>query len=326
MIKKFFKDHPIHKKIVPHLDLFYFLQPMKLFSIWIMVCIGMYLALFVQGYSPQFISNFNYKVLFLFSGISMISCSFYIQEQIDDSNDNIVLSYINKKHSNQFINSFYKIFLCTGVVVLIFVNWVNCTIGLLLILLNQYLLKKRSYFTIDDRYIHLIHGLFIAVLMFASGWGYINVEYGYKFFNTNLIFLLIPYLFIYISIFFIVDILNFLESNNSGFINSPSNIKKNTFLICVCIFTGFVVALNSNDPLASISIITSFPFFLYALVRSMKKDFQRAFMYPLGILIFFSVTIFPYLFIGCFLVFYLSKYYNWHRFNIHSPTFLVEND
>jgi hypothetical protein len=124
----------------------------------------------------------------------------------------------------------------------------------------------------------------------------------------------------------IVDILNFLESHDSYFISSKNNLKIITAIICLFIFIGFIFAFYTNDPLASITLITSAPFFLYALIRSMKRDFKRAFIYPLFIINFFCMTIFPFLFIPCFFVFYLSKYYNWHRFDIHFPTFLVEND
>ena len=93
-------------------------------------------------------------------------------------------------------------------------------------------------------------------------------------------------------------------------------------LVILAFFIGFYL----NDPLATTSTICSIPFFIYALIRCQKKDILRAIRYPIFILNFFTLTIYPILFIICGIVFYLSKYYYWHRFELHYPTCLVEND
>ena len=80
------------------------------------------------------------------------------------------------------------------------------------------------------------------------------------------------------------------------------------------------------DPLLSICTLVSIPFFVYALFRNLDKDITRAVRYPVFIFNFFVSTIYPYLSIALILIFYISKYYNWHRLNIHYPTFLVNND
>ena len=55
-------------------------------------------------------------------------------------------------------------------------------------------------------------------------------------------------------------------------------------------------------------------------------DILRIVKYPIFIFNFFIATIFPFLAIAVIILFYISKYYFWHRFDIHYPTFLVEND
>ena len=86
------------------------------------------------------------------------------------------------------------------------------------------------------------------------------------------------------------------------------------------------MGIINHDPLLSIVVITSITFYFYSFLRSEYKDLIRSFTYPLAIFNLFLMTIFPYLFIFHFILFYISKYYNWHRFDIHHPTFLVDND
>ena len=44
MVKKFFRDHTIHKKIVPFLDYFFLLRPSYFFNIWLLFCAGMFVV------------------------------------------------------------------------------------------------------------------------------------------------------------------------------------------------------------------------------------------------------------------------------------------
>ena len=39
-----------------------------------------------------------------------------------------------------------------------------------------------------------------------------------------------------------------------------------------------------------------------------------------------SLSYYPWLVVPLLCTYYLSKYYYWHRFDLHYPTFLVDND
>ena len=95
-------------------------------------------------------------------------------------------------------------------------------------------------------------------------------------------------------------------------------------LIFIC--GAFVFAFNHGEPLASTAALVSIPFFVFTVIRRLKKDVLRNIRYPIFILNFFTLSIYPWLFVPLAITFYLSKYYYWHRFDIHYPTFLVEND
>ena len=49
MIKDFLKSHPIHKTIVPYLDLIMISKLSLFFAVWPMICIGMYIGSLVNN-------------------------------------------------------------------------------------------------------------------------------------------------------------------------------------------------------------------------------------------------------------------------------------
>ena len=63
MFKNFLKNHPIHKKISAKLDPLFIFRPTIFFSVWLLVCIGMYLPLFMLESHPIFISDLNFKTI-----------------------------------------------------------------------------------------------------------------------------------------------------------------------------------------------------------------------------------------------------------------------
>ena len=95
-------------------------------------------------------------------------------------------------------------------------------------------------------------------------------------------------------------------------------------LILICL--AFAYALYHKDPIASTATLVSIPFFFMTVIRRMEKDVLRAIRYPIFILNFFALSVYPWLFLPLIITFYLSKYYYWHRFDLHYPTFLVDYD
>ena len=314
MIKNFFKNHPIHKKIVIYFDLFNLLAPLNYFLIWSMLSVGMYLGLFILDQSPQFIINHHYKVFFLFFGISTIMSSYYIDQQLVQSNKRSSINFIKEKYSINFIQKFNKYLIISGIVLLFFSSWINFLLGIILFIFNKFLLK--NHFN-DNFILRLIHQLLVGFIISTSG--LIYVLHGNQMFPMILVYLklIMPYLFLYIGVFIILNLKEFNDYKTSKLLCLISSLL---------IIFGILLSIQFNEPLASISLIVSLPFFLYSLIRGLNKDYQRVYTYPLAILNFFCMTIFPYLFVLSFIVFYLTKYYNWHRFNFHFPTFLVEND
>ena len=89
---------------------------------------------------------------------------------------------------------------------------------------------------------------------------------------------------------------------------------------------GFLIAYYNNDPVGSTVLAVSFPFYLFLLFRGAERDLIRAIRYPIFLLNFFLFTIYPLLMIPLTIIFYLSKYYYWHRFDIHFPALAINDD
>ena len=315
MIKNFFKNHSIHKKIVPFLDELFFLSPMNYFFSWSIICVGIYLNLFLFNLSPQFLFSFNINYFFLFLGLSSILSSVYIRKDLDrNDKKNKVLNFIKEKYSMSKIMFFIKVLGVLGVLTLFFVSWFNAFLGLIL-----FFLYKVYKYRFNNLLIYYFLEFFI---LFYSGWFYTKVEYTNREILLSDILYIFPYFLLCYCIYKSKLLLNKYK-------DLEYSLKRYDFSISICLLLlilSLVMGIINHDPLLSIVVITSITFYFYSFLRSEYKDLIRSFTYPLAIFNLFLMTIFPYLFIFHFILFYISKYYNWHRFDIHHPTFLVDND
>ena len=139
---------------------------------------------------------------------------------------------------------------------------------------------------------------------------------------------MLPYLLCFSSVALLTTLPN-KEGNSEleGRAFAVGNGKIPTLLLAIIfICAAFVFALHHRNPLASTATLVSIPFFIITVIRRFEKDVLRAIRYPIFILNFFTLSIYPWLFVPLLLTFYLSKYYYWHRFDLHYPTFLVDHD
>ena len=144
---------------------------------------------------------------------------------------------------------------------------------------------------------------------------------------SDLPILVIPYLLCYLAVCLLTDIPD-IKGDQSSHYNTFAisfGINNTVIISLILVLSSFIYSLIFRDPLASTSIAVCIPFFVYAVFRNFQKDILRAIRYPIAILNLFMMFVYPYLFIGILIIFYLSKYYYWHRFNLHYPTFLVND-
>jgi len=174
-------------------------------------------------------------------------------------------------------------------------------------------------------------------LAFYLFFGYLLIFSGviYNRYDSSIIYILIessiytiPFLLAYISVALVINILDSSGDQSAGRETCAISfgIRTTSILACFLCLASFVIAIYLSEPLASVSSLSAIPFFLFLIFRGKDKDILRSIRYPILLLNFYVLTIYPLLFFPIITTYYITKYYYWHRFSIHYPTLLVEND
>ena len=311
MFKKFFRDNKVHKKVVPFLDVIFLFKPVNMFIVWVFICVGMYLSsfypsLFLQEINMSII-DFHISTFLLFMGATILFGCINISDESDGSFD-----ISDKIKILLFIISFI---LLTGS------NWRFFIVASIIYILSGPFYKLDLLSISTKRLISNIIKCFLLILL-----GIIHslASNAIQFIISVDFFLLVmPYLLSYFSINLLYE-LSYSNNKSNTSIVSAKYRKKVLFSTILIVFS-LCLSLYLDDALLSSVLVVSIPFFLYALIRGMKKDIERVMKYPIAILNIFVMFIYPVLFLIIFVTFYISKYYYWHRLDVHYPTFLVDD-
>ena len=323
MIKNFFKFNPVHKKIVPQMDKFFLFNPILFFVVWVFICLGMYLNTYSPVYffqeTEMYIVDFNLKTLLLFLSISLLLSTFNTLS-FDSQQNSELFPKLSKENFNIIFSEALSIkihnlicFFCLAL--LFFIKFELMILGFFFyIFLSKIYYSKKIQFLFKD----IICDLAYCILLILIGFIYSSNFIFQSILKLDFIILLLPYILFCLSLSIIKNIRSLTDVHKY-------NLKKIIFISMVFTIIGFVFSYNFNDPLASTMLIVCLPFFCYAFFRMENKDILRLKSYPIAIFNLFMMFIYPFLFISILIIFYISKYYYWHRFNVHYPTFLVDD-
>ena len=331
MIKFFLKSHSIHKDIVPFLDMIMLLRLTLFFGVWVMVCVGMYIGSLINNALQINITLYDPFTFILFAGISLVCGSVFIVNQIDDLEADrgnnkaiIIVEHLTKERA-------------------VLVSNAICIIGFLLIcivdyavvapIIFMYLICGRLY---SDQTFNLKSNPWMG-LAFYLIFGYMLILSGiiYNRYDSSIIQMLvqsslytIPFLLAYISIALVINI---SDSNGDQLVGRETfaisfGVRAASILACFLCLISFLIGIYLSEPLSSVSSLSALPFFLFLIFRGKDKDILRSIRYPILLLNFYVLTVYPLLFFPVVITYYITKYYYWHRFSIHYPTLLVEND
>jgi len=145
---------------------------------------------------------------------------------------------------------------------------------------------------------------------------------------SNMILISIPYLLCYTAVSLLTTIPDVKGDEPTGAITFPLKfgIRITIALSAIMVLIAFRLGWIHDDPVSTTAAMISLPFYIVALLRNKVKDVLRAIRYSIFILAFLLFTVYPLLLPAVLVVFYISKYYYWHRFNLHYPTFLVDEE
>jgi len=311
MLKKFVRDNKIHKKITSFVffDYMFIYRPIYLLGPISMVLVGMYLENFIHQPLVLGLSIDMYTGLFVFGVSLLISCIFIKNEIISiQEGSNCRFHFSDKNIIGDRIQ--------VDVAQLIH----NCSLALscLLILISSWMsiflagciyFLWTSSFTQLNGYLNLCFNAVIAFLLMSLGNMYIN---AYSFTSyAQFLLLSIPYILLFLSMIILIEF--------------PRN-KMNSIIATTFILLGFFISYYNSDPLGCALLSVSFPFYVFCSLRGMERDLIRAIRYPIFLLIFFMFTIYPLLTIPMTIIYYLSKYYYWHQFDMHFPALAINDD
>lgn len=333
MIVNFFRSHPIHKRITPRLDHVFLLRPTLFFPVWVMASVGMAAArLDVFGYS-FWTTHFDWTTVAFFLGITLISGATFIINQIkdkdgDELNDKLFLvgKYISIPNAQQVMYGS----LILGLLLTLFVGKSAFILGVLLfgtwgILYNvePFHFKKRP---IMGMVTNTLAGLIIytAAAMHVYESAGLSIE---AILTGKMLLVAIPYMLCYTATSLLTTIPDILGDRETGAQTFPIIYGvKNTILIgTIMVIIALVMAVWFKDPVCSLASLLSLPFYIVAMVKQSVAEVLRAIRYSVLFLALFVMLIYPLLFPAVLIVFYLSKYYYWHRFNLVYPTFDVSD-
>ena len=331
MIKEFLKTNPIHKKIVPLLDVIMITRLSYFFGVWAMVCIGMYIGDLINDSIDINSTTLSIPTSILFLGISFICASIFIVNQIYD----LEVDEINNKA--KIIDNFISIdfskkilffLLPTGFLLIIFIDILVVLPMVLLYLICGMLFTNQNFNFKQNMFMNFLFYIILALLLILSGLIYSRSDMTIiSLFSLSLKFIFL-FLLIYGAVVLAINILDQEGDQKSNRITIPQNIGIRftsiiAFLMCLL---SFFIGLYLEEPLSVVSSISSIPFFLYLIFRGKEKDVIRSIRYPILLINFYLFMIFPLLFYPIVITYYISKYYYWHRFSLHYPTLLVDND
>ena len=333
MIKKFLKHHPVHKKIVPILDPVFLLRPTMFFAVWIMVIVGMISAELNMNTSCLWMTEFSWQIFFVFFGLTLLISAAFISNQIVDEEDDQrhqKLLLIGKHISVKKGNSICIIFLLFGVVISIITNWTTAipAIGIYFLWGIQYNHAPFEWknFPISGWLVNSCVGIFLFIIGWMLGMSD-TTNAGIMSLSMDTLFYMLPYLLSFSAVSLLSTLLD-RKDDDVETSTSPIVFGFSASLIISLFMVGsaLYLSLKHTDPLASTATLVSLPFFIFATVRKLNKDILRAIRYPIFIINIFSISYYPWLLVPLFCTYYISKYYYWHRFDLHYPTFLVDYD
>ena len=334
MIKKFFKNHSIHKKIVKYFD-YIFLLNLPFFFISLMVfCLGMSASYYsTENKIFYFNLSFNNQELIFFFFLFLFLYLINVENQLKEIKD-IKWDMVNGKHKKNLnylyvcpnfvslkkVESLFNFRLLLFISLpLIYLSWQTYIFLIFHYIFN--LLMNNNSKTLSKNYMKYFLSFNNLYLLYLSGSiYYMNYNISFHIYNYFLFFLAS------IPIIIMSDIaLSKKIKKTSNF--TKKSIIFNSLISVLMLIILFIISFNDSNPIYSHYSLIISPFYFFALFRAKDKDFYRAYNYPIMIMnVLISWTIYPILLVFQLFVYYFSKYYYWHRFNFHFPKFVIEEN
>ena len=330
MIKEFFKSHPIHKQIVIKFDTLFLLRPTLFFPVWIMLCAGMAVGTMTVDRYLIWRTDLDYKVFFVFLGITLISGAAFIINQIYDREGDQInrkLFLIGDHISPEIAEFRYKLIAGVGFFFLLMAGLKPLIYGVALFVFWGIFYNFKPFQFKQKAVLGMLINTIAGLTIFLTGWCIVDSD---NFAFSRFIFFVkysFPYLLCFTAVSLLTTLPDMKGDRKTGSKTFPIKFGRlpTMILATLCVILASYLGYVWDDPVTSTAGLVSTPFFIWMLMRRKPIDVLRTIRFSILNLALFLMIVYPYLFVASFINFYLSKYYYWHRFNLHYPTMLVDD-
>ena len=249
--------------------------------------------------------------IFIIIGITTICAGCFINWQINSENNFKLqnrVNLINNKISKQNATRVQYILFGFGTLILLIFDFILIPFNLLIIYFCTSIFNKTSE---EPTFNNLF---FISLIVFSKGMVHNLFLLKYSI-SISLIIILIPFILL-------IGIISFLHQQSKDMKLSKFNLI-NLLILILCVISC-LLGISLNDPISSTASLTIIPFLMMTFLRNYEVDLFRAVRY--SILAMFLFSVYPQFIWVSIILYFISKYYYWHRFDFHYPKLVLEND
>ena len=293
MVKKFFRDHPVHKKIVPFFDYIFLFRPIYFLTVWLLIGAGMTVGQLSQNPDKIWgnMMTIDYTI-FIFSITCIFSGCFIFWQKSTERGYPLQGSASFLKIKSQFLfnkNLYLGLFLLglIGIGIINIFLIIPCI--LIIFIVGPPRLSNAEKLT---QFELILSG---GLLIFTSHL-FMIYEIHINQFDLSAIKLIIPYIFILISISILLPIERYANTKS---IDEKIEVTKLSdfrlkFIVTsiICLFT-IIIGFSFNDPVSSTAALTLLPFLVVLSIRCNRVDLVRAVRYSILIISVYIFSVFP---------------------------------
>ena len=321
MIKKFFRDNPIHEKIANKFDLVFIFPFHHLFIVWGLIVLGISSAYhYLLGFPHQPLF-FGIKDLILFFSSAMIYFSVIALDSLSNKGQNSlnILLFPDMSSLSNKLSNYVKLMQLICILLGSTISWLVSLIYILFILVshfNLYTISDKKNWFLDS---FLFYSISLGILFYSIGWFFILSKSNFDILPSLIVF--IKSIYPYIAVFFAISLVIYKSELD---FNNIYDVKNISTISAIIILFVIIASWTLKDPVLTVASIVSLPFYIYGIVRKTENDLVRMLRYSVFLFSFFPLTFYPLLSIAFIFNFYFCKYYFWHRYKIHFPAFAID--
>ncbi|MFQ6675368.1 MAG: hypothetical protein ACE5LH_03375 [Fidelibacterota bacterium] len=320
------------------LDPLFVVRPTLIFPLWITVAAGLGAARSLAIPELYWVTGVNWETVLLFTGLTLMGAGalvqFQIRNRLADESNGTVTALVNWGINPLQMKGWVSPLMTGGLIVLAGVSLYALTNGgewapLVSALWTLLAVLTWIVFHAGNRYrwfarpvLGLVTYILTALSLFMAGWSYGSGPFAAGLIHAT------PYvlLFVAVSILTAVPERKGDEPAGKKTFALRFGVTATTALGAVMVTGAVVTGYLLDDPVISTGSVIVLPFFLVALVFSRMDHVVRAIRYPVLIMAIFVSVRYPWLFAALVILYYLSKFYYYFRFDIDYPTFHAGQD